>query len=821
MSLARRVAWINSRQGWRTLFWAGVLTGSALLLDFLPLVDVLGYDFAFVLGWVAALAAVDVGHGVVTGARRCGRAASPVRLAGEAVATALTLLALPLLLSLANALRVRNCNLGAGLAFFALLPVGTAVFAGATSASVAVAIPGRRLGRIAAFGLVVFSVGWALLRLYRDPAVFAFDPFGGYFPGPIYDEAMRPPLRLLWFRFSNLTWAAAAVAVASWGWRASGGRPRFALRPFHQPAIALVLVAGSLLWFEARGALGIHVTHADLAKLLPRLTQTAHFELRSDPAAESDADINLAAEDLEFRYHQLVRVLGVLPPGTIRVYRFPSAAAKKDAVGAANTLYAKPWTREIFVQADRYPAQRLRHELAHVFAAAFGDRVFGVALAWRLPWPTLASGLIEGLAEAADGDNPSGRSTLHEETAAMLALGEAPALRQALGSGFTFESGPRAYTMVGSFCRFLLERYGPEKLRALYHSAGDFTGVYGRNLSTLDKEWRAFLATLPTDDRVRGEAEEDFRRPAIFHKVCARELAARVAEARAHLGTAPGESVSLLTSACADDPGEPTLRLDLAEALIAAGEPARALTILAEARARGALTRPLRGRAANLEAGIHFRAGRLAETKAVLAQALAAATEDGDERFATARRRAIADPCAAATLGRVLFGDERGQALDPALAMYLLTEFARQNPGEALGPYLLARQLATRDPKLAWPRLLEACPLSGPEKPEPLDATFTKECRRMLGETAYLAGELPTARDALTWLADHGERVADRLRARDWLERVTWKAATPMLQPAATSGGTTSPHDRIERSERSDRSEQSDRNDRAQVPARQ
>jgi hypothetical protein len=63
-------------------------------------------------------------------------------------------------------------------------------------------VPGRRLGRVAAWALPFISIAWALVRLYRDPAVFAFDPFGGYFPGPIYDEALRPPLRLVWYRLA-------------------------------------------------------------------------------------------------------------------------------------------------------------------------------------------------------------------------------------------------------------------------------------------------------------------------------------------------------------------------------------------------------------------------------------------------------------------------------------------------------------------------------------------------------------------------------------------------------------------------------------------
>ena len=781
MSLARTVAWINIRYGWRTLFWASVVVLLAAVLDFVPLFNVLGYDFAFAIGLATALAGVDISHGAVSAARRSGRSVSPPRVAAEAIVATWAILAVPLALSMANAFRVRNCNLGAGLAFFALLPVCTGAFAAGMGAAVAIAVPGRRSGRVAAFALPLLSVAWALLRLYRDPAVFAFDPFAGFFPGPIYDEALRPPMRLVWFRLANLTWLAATLATVH-GLCPDFPSLRLSLRhvlarPWYRLVLALVVIAASIGWYEARGRLGFHVRHADLVRILPRETRSQHFILRTDPTAESDTDIDLAQQDLEFRYQQLVRILGVEPTLPVTVYRFPSSAAKKDAVGAANTLYAKPWTREIFVQADHFPAQRLRHELAHVFASAFGDRLFGVSLAWHfpIPWPTLASGLVEGIAEAADFDNPDGRSTTHEEAAAMLALGKAPELGRALGAGFTFESGPRAYTIAGSFCRFLLDTFGAEKLRALYRSAGDFERVYGRDLASLEKDWRAFLSALPADESSRAQAEESFRRPAIFQKVCARELAARVSDARARLGTAPGDSVALLSSACADDPDEPTFRLDLAEALVAAGESERARAILAEAAASGTLTRPLRGRAATLEAGIHFRAGRLAEAQSALERVEAAATEDGDLRTAKAKLRALRDERAQQSLGRVLFGDERGRPLDAGLVVYLVTEFARQFPDEGLGPYLVGRQLAARDAKLALPHLTQACPPGGTHEEGALDALFIKECRRLLGESAYLAGDLSTARAAYTWLSEHADHEADRLRAQDFLQRIAWK----------------------------------------------
>jgi hypothetical protein len=148
-------------------------------------------------------------------------------------------------------------------------------------------------------------------------------------------------------------------------------------------------------------------------------------------------------------------------------------------------------------------------------------------------------------------------------------------------------------------------------------------------------------------------------------------------------------------------------------------------------------------------------------------------------------------------LGRVFFGDERGRSLDPALAVYLLTEFARQNPSDALGPYLIGRQLATRDPKLAVPYLTHACSFSN-DHVETLPPIFQTECHRLLGETAYIAGELTDARTAFEWLSKNADREADRLRAQDFLERIQWKYKIVTPPPTGSSGGTTTPHDRTQ-----------------------
>jgi hypothetical protein len=783
MSVARTVHRINKRFGLRLVIWMGVLGIAAAGLCSLPLFDVLGYDYAFALGLLAAFAAADVGQGTVAAARRHMEPMGLAALVGLAVLASLSLLVVPLALSLANGLRVRNCSWDAGFAFFALLPVSTVLFAAPAGVLAGVLVRGR-WGRVLAWALPIMSIAWSLVRVYRDPPVFAFDPFGGFFPGPIYDEALRPSLRLVWYRLANLTWMAAALAglacLTDGGRAAESGPPQHRWRrpSWRLLSVTLVLFAAGCGWFAAEAALGFHLDGHDITAVLSRQTQTRHFIVHSDPGADSPEDIDLVRRDLEFRYWQLSRILGAEPRTPITVYRFSSAAQKKELTGAGGTLFAKPWKREIFVQAEAFPADRLRHELAHVFASAFGDGWFGVSLAWHRGVPRLAMGLVEGLAEAADYGDPDGRATLHQQARAMIDLDQAPPLRRILGAGFTAESGPRAYTLAGSFCRFLLERDGAAKLRALYASAGGFVGVYGRDLESLEADWRSFLQSQTPDPATLARARERFRRPAIFQKVCARELAARVSDARARLASEPEDAARLLDSVCQDDPHEPVFQLDRAEALAAAGQGEVALQALQTLDQN--LTRPLRVRAANLSAAIHFHAGRFSEATADVRRALAQATDDNEERQAQVKLRALTDPESRATLGRIFFGDRVGRALDAGLIVFLVGQFADANPADPLGPYLVGRQLSTRDPKLAVRELGKACPLTAPgESPPTWTPPFAKECTRLLGESAFLSGDSPLARAAYEKLRDQGTLQADRLRADDFLERIEWESHKP------------------------------------------
>ncbi|HEY0713376.1 MAG TPA: hypothetical protein VGF45_11930, partial [Polyangia bacterium] len=545
--MKRAWGWLSARASRRALVWAALLATLAIGLNFVPLFNVLGFDYALVLGLIMGPAASDLGHHVGARARfdAASQALSPAilsaRLTVHSWANALATLLVPLLVSLTTALWVRNCNLGAGFTFYLLLPVATALFAAPLGAIVGFSVP--RWSRLVALALPVLSLVWTLHRRYFDPPVFALDPYGGFFPGPIYDEAMRPPPRLFWFRAANLLWVATAVVIFT---AVRTVRLRGARRALGPLAVALLAVVASLSVYRTRSDLGFHVTSGHLRGVLRRETTTPHFRVFSDPASDgTPEDRRLFTRDLEFRYRQLADTLGVTPTAPVTVYLFPSPQLKKELVGAGGTLYAKPWTREIFLQADRFPMGSLRHELAHVFAGAFGDPLFGIALRWRLPLPRLSGGLIEGIAEAADYGDPNGRATVHQEARAMIEAGLAPPLAKVVGAGFSTLSGPRAYTIAGSFTHYLLATFGAEKLRAVYQSGGDFAGVYGRSLDALEADWRKFVTNQPLDEQDKARAKERYRRPAIFQKVCARDIAARIETARGHLYSLPEEAAAI------------------------------------------------------------------------------------------------------------------------------------------------------------------------------------------------------------------------------------------------------------------------------------
>ncbi|HEY3446915.1 MAG TPA: hypothetical protein VGK67_11150 [Myxococcales bacterium] len=733
------------------------LAGS--LLTRLPLFEVPGYELASAMGLLLAFAGTVAGFA----AARLERAAPPASVLaayGAAVAPCLVALGVPFLVAVASALLGTRCSPWLGAPFYLVLPVPGLLFSCALGVLLGFGIEKAFKAGLAFLAILLASVAASLWPLWEGPQVFALNHLVGYFPGPLYDESLPVEPRLLWYRALTLVWTALLLLVAH-GWLAPetgrlGIRPRRGKGVWAALALLLALVGAARVYeFE----LGLRTRHADLERVLAGRSETAHFVLHY-PKGKEALERRRLERDAEFKYDRVVSFLGAAPAGKIHAWFHESAYLKRARVGAANTNFAKPWHLELHVHDQAFPHPVLRHELAHDVAAAFGAAPFGVSARWGA---LVNVGLVEGLAVAADADTDE--LTSHQWAAAMRRLGIAPNIRNIVGpAGFYREAAARAYTLSGSFLRWLRDSQGSERLRRLYRD-GDFEAAYNRSLDSLATEWEAFLGQVELDERALHTAQIQFERGSVFERPCAREMARIKGEADSLRQADPERSLELYRRCAAIEPQNPAFLRAQAE-------------VLADQRdwtgARGAWERILA--LEQQPAGVRAKAlmglgdalwwlGSPPQAKAAFEQALSLHRDRGSDRTAFVKIESIDDPEAGPVLRRYFEEPELPAVLS-------LQELALSQPANAISRYLVGRQLLQHHDPVGAARWLGQALEAGLKDPE-----LEREARRQLVEARYRAGDCPGSMAAAASLASRGD-PSDRSLAQEWQERCAFEART-------------------------------------------
>ncbi|MBW2731447.1 MAG: hypothetical protein JRH20_03585 [Deltaproteobacteria bacterium] len=800
------------------LFWLVGLLALALGLCSLPLLGVFGFEFSLALGLVASFAGAHIGAFCVTMTREhCGATQlderTPGRLLGRlllrAMALSQLLLVLPLLVVLLNALRVGSCAPLTGLAFFILLPVLSTSIAAAVGVFWGLLLSRPKLAVMAAMGVVAGSLGWSLYRFYTAPAIFAFDPFAGYFPGALYDEDIRIPAALLYARLYHISWITTLLGITIHLLDPLELRLRLH-RLLLPQGWALVFTAFALALALPltlhRAELGFSIDTDAVQRALGGVRHTSHFSIHY-PRRFSPQQVASLVDDHEFRYAQLARVFGE-HPHRIHSYIFSSSEQKRRLMGAANTLIAKPWRHEVYLQATSFPYRALKHELAHVFAGPHGDATFGVSLRWRfhgpLPYPHFNVGLIEGVAVATDW-SPAGELSPHQRAAALFRLGLAPPIQRLFGLGFLSQAGGRSYALAGSFTRFLLTRHGPEPLLRCYGRAGDFQAIYGHSLSTLITQWRVSLRELEIPQGLLQLERERLRRPAIFHRLCPHLTANLRQDARSALAQdEPERALAVVERLCHLEPGEPSNLLRLAQTRAIAQGPKAAIAVLRQLLEHLALSKPLRRRVLAFMGDLHWLNKRPKEAQKRYREAASFAARPGDRRLLALKRWALsqADPLRSGILGYLVrpLGAQRERAVDVLASQAMIEQLrdrahepvdplaaqsTRQPSWAGVGHYLLAKALANGGHcSLSIEPMHEALGLGLPT------GDFRREAWRVLGRCRYLAGDLSGADVAFARLASLAPAGSEgiKLEAADWRERVAWRQNGRLLLHAIKRG---------------------------------
>jgi hypothetical protein len=772
----------------RLRIWAALAVALGVGLGWVPLFGVLGFELATAAALFAAVLGLDVGSALARELQRepataeadagadagnasayAGRTMLRATLAASGLAVAMA--AVPAVIAAIRGIWTPTCDWWFGLEAYLAMPIVTAALAGAVGHALGVACgPRRFLGAAVAQLPLGFVVLAALWRFYSEPPVFSYNAILGYFPGNLYDENIRLQAPLLWSRLEELAWVAALVAVVAL--RLDVVRHRVSRRAPGRRRIAVAAVAAGCLVAAIglhlqAGALGYAIDAEDIAAELGGRIETAHFIIHYAHTKDIDADIDVIARDHEFRYAEVVAQLGVAPAGKLRSFYFADRDQKARWFGARDVEMAKPWRREIYLEHRAFPHGSLRHEIAHAVASAFGDPLFGVATRHGV---FANPGLIEGLAVAIDWPGGYDRLTPHEAVRAMQDLGVQPEIGQLLSLQFFSVSSARGYTTAGSFLRFLLDSYGAEKLRALYHTGGDFEAAYGMTRAALEAGWRTMIGKIELPPGASEAQRERFRGGSVFARPCPHAIAAR--RERALYAYVTGDrktAVDLLRHVCNDAPEEPRHRMELGDMLVtgdaAEHQEAAAIwsalaqdtehvtsTLRVEVLERLAREAAARGDRAAVEARIHEAA---------------ALPIDGSER-----RQLDAEVFALAY---------RGPAAMPLYAYFfmpgpldhaVIAEAAvTAEPGLGFAHYLLGLQQTTQGQWAAAAGELDrALALGLP------GAVFVRNAARRLAITGYRSHDPARVGRAIAALSGPDMTTPDRLLAKDWQDRLAFDA---------------------------------------------
>ena len=737
----------------------------AVALAPIPLVGVWGYESSLLFAPFLALLGIGRGVADVAALRDAPDAGpdalvvrslvGPLRSWGAAVA------------GLATAwLWQRVCDPWGGLALFAAGAGASAIVGWWTGALAAMTTPYPKRARWIGFALFALSTLVALVRLYRDPAVFAFDPYWGYFAGAIYDEDVAVgPVYLAYRRYNALALAGAvlfALAVMDRR-RLLLHRPRLGRDTVLWAFAATVCTARAVYVGVTADERGFHATTWTLERALPRTFRTEHFVLHFAPATATHREIEALAAEHEFAYATLAARLGVEPDTPIHSYVFPDRGTKRAVMGAGRVEVAPPWRRSLYLHHRPFPPASLFHELAHAFESALGDPIFGLSLRAGLP----NMGLVEGLATAM-ADPVVDDLSIHEQAAVLRRLGRLPPLDRVFGPGFWTLAGRHAYTAAGSFVAFLAETYGDEVLAPLYAAGGDTDTVLDEPMDALEARWHAHLDALPLSGEVLRAQQERFRVRSIFARPCAHRMARLAAEvARARARGAYDETTALLERACELEPFEPRRKLQLAAEHAAWGAYDDARAIYRAVADDEAVSPSLRADAANALALLDLLDGNLARAAAAIEAALALDVPPALRRRLELTARAVTS---SALRSHILAYLRPFENRDDAVSLIAgrvaaAGDLGRAPEGRALGPYLAGRQLANAADDAPAASALGRAAAALADDPSLLSAAFARALDELHAATALAAGDLDAARRAL-------DRLEGRLPATDGAARL-------------------------------------------------
>lgn len=716
----------------------------AAVLCFVPLFNLLSYEFSLAIGLFTAVTSFAIGLQMAGSGTPRNR--SIVRIIGFAWLQLL----LPLLLISLNALRVRNCDFSVGLTFFLLLPCLSAALSAMLGITANTLFAPKtyfhKLGSaLLMLGLPLGSILW---DLYFEAPIAIYSHLWGFSAGTVYDEAIFLNSRLA-------IWRGVSLLAIGCMWGFTIACVEYGLRKRTRWVWGLVLLAGFLGIDSLVGTTyGYRVNRHVLSEHLPLVVKGDGIVIHLPGDTPPKRAENILHDHL-FQLDQLKAKLELEELPTIHSYVHASAKSKGELLGGHKTMFAKPWLFEIHIYGLETPHSVLAHELVHAAAAVLCNTILRVPSKFGVI-PNM--GLVEGFAEAFT--TPRGKLGLHAFARSMRDMGVAPNLKNTLAAEDFWRQAPaRAYTITGSFVRYLLETYGPSPVKELY-KAGNFQSAFGKNLDTLVNDWNTFLDTVNVPDTGRRTAQATFTRRAIFERPCAHVVAQLRQEAR-DAGAKAG--LPLQQKICDFEGNTPSARYRLALAYLRAAEEERFLTLGQTLLSENSLRPYQRNRLFESMGNLYWRDGKHLQAKKFLSDALETGVDLKSRRKQWVMLNAL-DSAAADSSGMREYLSRKMKTKDAAR---WIKNLADNNLSDPTVTYLYGRNLFNQQKWRASISVLESIS-SHPYPP------IASEIHRVQAEAAWNLRKYHEATQFYLRYAEQAPNSGEYERANEWLARIEW-----------------------------------------------
>ncbi len=488
----------------------------SIVLAFFPLIGALGFEYSTINAILLSFLTVFVSASLISSTENKNRNNTSISdTLGSIYILNLLFLICAYIIGLISSLVKGDCFIKEGSIFFLLIPTVSVFFS--STLGMLVGYFFKRKGIFLGLFIILFITVYAFWELYHGVSIFVYNPIFGFFPGPLYDEAIPITNTLIVSRLWIALWGILLLITLriSYGLRQSTVGVWDVLI-FIAVGISIVVISIN------EPKIGISYTRDYITEnILSASVETDNFIIYYAPGTKEAENIELIANDHEWRYKQLEEYLDLDSPQKIKSYIYPDIETRKKVIGAGETTIANPLHAEIHLIYDTFPHPILKHELVHVMSAEFGNNLVKIS-------PKI--GLLEGIAVAADWRGQ--KFTPHQWSKVMHEMEIAPEIDDIVGFGFWYAPSEISYTLMGSFSRYLIDTYGIENYKQAYKT-GDFS-IYEKSLEELSNEWKEYLITIDVPPETKTIAEAKFSRPSIFGATCPRKIAQIKMEAYEH-----------------------------------------------------------------------------------------------------------------------------------------------------------------------------------------------------------------------------------------------------------------------------------------------